>query len=89
MSKNLKKEQVNYNREKFNKVVKEWYVSKGSQYLLRYPTVYILNDTNDKNNYEVYVGETNNIKYRTKQHLIKGESEWLDLSNSDTSSCML
>src|SRR5699024_4418775 len=86
MSKNLKIEQINYNSQQLNQVVSNWEVSEDSKYLLRYPTVYIINDKNEKNNFDVYVGETNNIKNRTRQHLNKIDSEWLNLSSSKTSS---
>ncbi|MFP5164442.1 DUF2075 domain-containing protein [Staphylococcus equorum] len=86
MNKNLKIEEINYNSEELNQVVSNWEVSEDSKYLLRYPTVYIINDKNKKNNFDVYVGETTNIKNRTKQHLNKSDSDWLNLSNSDTSS---
>lgn len=39
--------------------------------LLQFPTVYIHN-WKDKNEYEIYIGETNNIIQRTKQHYEKG-----------------
>ncbi len=86
MNKNLKIEEINYNSEELNQVVSNWEISEDSKYLLRYPTVYIINDKNKKNNFDVYVGETNNIKNRTKQHLNKSDSDWLNLSNSETSS---
>src|SRR5699024_7631929 len=44
------------------------------------------NDKNEKNNFAVYVGESNNIKNRTRQHLNKIDSEWLNLSSTKTSS---
>lgn len=51
--------------------------SKERDILLQFPTVYIHNwkDTND---YEVYIGESNNIIQRTKQHYDTGtdESKW-------------
>ena len=38
--------------------------------ILEYPTVYIHN-WNNKEDYEVYIGESNNIIQRTKQHYDK------------------
>ena len=42
-----------------------------SAVLTEYPTVYVINDVSDnqKNNFTVYVGETNDIQRRTLQHL--------------------
>lgn len=37
--------------------------------LLEYPTVYIVYDREKPRSYQVYVGETNNIEQRTRQHL--------------------
>lgn len=43
---------------------------KHRKYLLDYPTVYIINNEAIKNTYNIYIGETSNIKARTRQHLI-------------------
>lgn len=42
---------------------------KNRKYLLDYPTVYIINNEAKQNTYNIYIGETSNIKARTKQHL--------------------
>lgn len=60
--------------------------------LLRYPTVYVVNDKKQKakqvnTQYSVYVGETNNIVQRTTQHLHedpKTRDDWKKLSKSET-----
>ena len=39
------------------------------EYLIDYPTVYVINNETKKDTYNVYVGETSNIKVRTNQHL--------------------
>lgn len=39
-----------------------------AQYLVEYPTVYVINDQ-QKKEYTVYVGETNDIQRRTWEHL--------------------
>lgn len=44
---------------------------KNRKYLLEYPTVYIINNEINTNTYNVYVGETSNIKVRTNQHLTR------------------
>lgn len=50
---------------------------KEREILLEYPTVYIHN-WEDSEDYEVYIGESNNIIQRTKQHYDKSqeEAEW-------------
>lgn len=55
--------------------------------LINYPTVYIINKSDNKNkvNYTVYVGETNDIQRRTFQHLDsdpQSRSDWKKLSET-------
>ncbi len=53
------------------------------KYFLDYPTVYIINNELEKKKYNVYIGETSNIKARTKQHLIANKiNEELSKSSS-------
>lgn len=59
-----------------------------AKYLLDYPTVYIVHDEKKSRKFSVYIGETSNIRQRTKQHLIedpKKRDDWEDLANSDDS----
>lgn len=42
-------------------------LSQGKEYILEYPTVYIIYSKNEES-YQVYVGETNNINQRTREH---------------------
>lgn len=59
--------------------------------LLDYPTVYIIYKKNKKDMYDVYVGETNNIRQRTTQHLLedpKTRSDW-DAFRADKSTKMI
>ncbi|MBT1175291.1 DUF2075 domain-containing protein [Bifidobacterium sp. LC6] len=56
------------------KLVKDSELENTMLYLLAYPTVYIVcsetrNRYSAKNEYTAYVGETNNIRQRTKEHL--------------------
>lgn len=44
---------------------------KNREYLIDYPTVYVINNKTKKDSYNIYVGETSNIKTRTNQHLSK------------------
>lgn len=46
---------------------------KSRKYLLDYPTVYIINNEARENTYNVYIGETSNIKARTNQHLLTND----------------
>jgi hypothetical protein len=43
--------------------------NKNREYLIDYPTVYVINNETKKDTYNVYVGETSNIKVRANQHL--------------------
>lgn len=55
------------------------------KYLLRYPTVYIVNDGEQKNNYSIYIGETTNIKRRTLEHLsneLQTREDWQKFASS-------
>ncbi|CAK8054745.1 DUF2075 domain-containing protein [Eupransor demetentiae] len=51
--------------------------------ILQYPTVYIVNDKK-KETFDVYVGETNNIKNRTYQHLQEDRDDWEKFNASNT-----
>lgn len=44
----LKIENIQYSLEKLNHSVQNWKTSSDGKYLLRYPTVYIINDKNVK-----------------------------------------
>ena len=59
-----------------------------AKYLLDYPTVYIVHDEKKSREFSVYIGETSDIRQRTKQHLIedpKKREDWESLANSDDS----
>ncbi|WP_423216798.1 DUF2075 domain-containing protein [Streptococcus equinus] len=64
-------EKVSYNSFSVKAIKDKNLSEKEEQLLLDYPTVYIIDDElpNKKHNYSVYVGETSDIKRRTKQHL--------------------
>lgn len=64
-------EKVSYNSFSVKAIKDKNLPEKDEQLLLDYPTVYIIDDelSNKKYNYSVYVGETSDIKRRTKQHL--------------------
>lgn len=85
----LKIENINYSLENLDNSVRKWNTSANGKFLLRYPTVYIINDKKSENNFEVYVGETADIRNRTRQHLnadTKVKSFWEDFSESKKSS---
>lgn len=85
----LKIENINYSLENLDNSVRKWNTSTNGKFLLRYPTVYIINDKKSENNFEVYVGETADIRNRTRQHLnadTKVKSFWKDFSESKKSS---
>lgn len=85
MRNSLKIENIQYSLENLNNSVQKWQTSSDGKYLLRYPTVYIINDKKRENNFEVYVGETADIRNRTRQHLnvdTKLKPFWEDFSSS-------
>ncbi|WP_204253611.1 DUF2075 domain-containing protein [Mammaliicoccus sciuri] len=89
MRNSLKIENIQYSLENLNNSVQKWQTSADGKYLLRYPTVYIINDKKRENNFEVYVGETADIRNRTRQHLnvdTKLKPFWEDFSSSSNSS---
>ncbi|MEB7394176.1 DUF2075 domain-containing protein [Mammaliicoccus sciuri] len=89
MRNSLKVENIQYSLENLNNSVQKWQTSIDGKYLLRYPTVYIINDKKRENNFEVYVGETADIRNRTRQHLnvdTKLKPFWEDFSTSSNSS---
>ncbi|MCD8920073.1 DUF2075 domain-containing protein [Staphylococcus gallinarum] len=85
----LKIENMQYSLENLNNSVQKWKSSSDGKYLLRYPTVYIINDKKSGSNFEVYIGETADIRNRTRQHLNvdrKIKTFWDDFSISNNSS---
>lgn len=60
--------------------------NKNREYLIEYPTVYVINDKKS-NNFNVYVGESNNIIQRTTQHFNE-EREDMDRFKKSSSSKM-
>lgn len=68
-------------------VVNEKISEKSSKYIVDYPTVYIIeNKGGKKGKHSVYVGETNNIFQRTKEHLNvdskkENRDDWIKLAN--------
>ena len=89
MRNSLKIENIQYSLENLNNSVQKWQTSIDGKYLLRYPTVYIINDKKHENNFEVYVGETADIRNRTRQLLnvdTKLKPFWENFSTSSNSS---
>ncbi|ATH61540.1 uncharacterized protein ACUXOR_000137 [Staphylococcus pasteuri] len=85
----LKIENIKYSLDNLDSSVQKWNSSADGRYLLRYPTVYIINDKKRENNFEVYVGETADIRNRTRQHLnadTKVKTFWEEFSESNQSS---
>ena len=64
-------QEINYSEEGLKKFSYSAanFSKKKKEYLLDYPTVYIINNEIKKDTYNVYVGETSNIKIRASQHL--------------------
>src|SRR5690625_3711008 len=64
-------QEINYSEDglkKFNESAVN-FSKKNREYLIDYPTVYVINNETKKNTYNVYVGETSNTKIRASQHL--------------------
>lgn len=63
-------QQVKYDMDSIETLKKATQTNRETEKLMfDYPTVYIIYDKRSKQDYEVYVGETNDIERRTKQHL--------------------
>jgi len=75
-----------------NKLIKS-NSSEESKILFRYPTIYIVNDKMAKgNSYSVYVGETNDIKRRTSEHLqidTRNDDFWKSIKDSTNAEMFL
>lgn len=84
--------EIAYSREELDRFVEDLRLEEvddpasNAKYLLDYPTVYIVHDeVSDK--YQIYIGETTNIRDRTIQHLNadpKTRDDWRHFSESTT-----
>lgn len=82
--------EIDYNNEAVNSLEVGILQEEGSnaKYLLDYPTVYIVHDEKKSHKVSVYIGETSDIRQRTKQHLVedpKKREDWEGLANSEDS----
>lgn len=82
--------EIDYTKEAVESLEVEILQEEGpnAKYLLNYPTVYIVHDEKKSRKFSVYIGETSDIRQRTKQHLIedpKKREDWKELANSDDS----
>ncbi|MQS76559.1 DUF2075 domain-containing protein [Companilactobacillus halodurans] len=92
-------EEINYDNDSLTELEKKINSTDKSKLLFRYPTIYIVNEkTNSKknqksfDNYSVYVGETNDIKRRTNEHLQIDSKEskfWKDIEQSNSAEMFL
>lgn len=67
---------IDYNAKALKELREE---THNNELLFDYPTVYLIYKRDAHGQYNVYVGETNNIRQRTKQHLIedpKTRKDW-------------
>ncbi|WP_143462648.1 DUF2075 domain-containing protein [Levilactobacillus enshiensis] len=72
--------------------IKEKVSGQHVELLLEYPTVYIVYDQEKPQSYQVYVGETNDIEQRTRQHLdddIHDRQDWQYLADSQDSQLLV
>lgn len=84
--------EIAYSREELDRFVDELRLEEiedpasNARYLLDYPTVYIVHDE-IRDKYQIYIGETSNIRSRTIQHLDadpKSRVDWRQFSESET-----
>lgn len=81
---------INYDSLTLNSIKSQKLNENDQSLILDYPTVYIINDkdSKQKSKYIVYIGETNDIGRRTKQHLYddirNGREDFIELSDSAT-----
>jgi len=90
-------EEIKYDSKSLDDFSKNVTDQTESKILFRYPTIYIVNDQiksskKVSNKYSVYVGETNDIKRRTNEHLqidTKSEEFWRNIQNSQNAEMFL
>lgn len=84
--------EFDYSEEAIKRIEHQMKNEQDEKYLLRFPTVYIVNDREKNNQYSVYIGETTNIKRRTLEHLKNDKisrEDWDKLSSSENSKIMV
>ncbi|WP_334331620.1 DUF2075 domain-containing protein [Companilactobacillus sp. HBUAS59544] len=98
MEKNISKplvEEINYDSNSlsnFENTLVSSNNKKEDEILFRYPTIYIVNNKKHKDSFNVYVGETNDIKRRTNEHLqidTKTDQFWQNIKDSPDSKMFL
>lgn len=100
MERNIPKpivKEIKYNNESLNNFEQSLEISnkkEESKILFRYPTIYIVNEPEKKpkDSYSVYVGETNDIKRRTNEHLqidTNGNLFWKNVKSSNQAEMFL
>jgi len=90
-------EEIKYDSKSLDEFSKDITDQTESKILFRYPTIYIVNDQiksskKVSNKYSVYVGETNDIKRRTNEHLnidTKTEKFWKNIQSSQNAEMFL
>lgn len=79
-------EKVNYSAEGIKQLSQQLSSEQQKRVILRYPTVYIINEEEKEQTYSVYIGETADINRRTLQHLqddSKVREDWEKFSLSE------
>lgn len=78
---------VNYNDKNIKNLSKKiTALNEKSKFITSYPTVYIINSQKGTQQYEVYVGETNDIVRRTIEHRNEGKrDDWTKLNKDENS----
>lgn len=84
--------QIDYDLDSIDALKAEFGSQDDAHIILDYPTVYIVYDENDTNTYSVYVGETNDIRRRSIEHLLEDprtREDWNTLKNSEQSKLII
>lgn len=80
--------EIGFSKEELEQLEISLTDDKKRQYIINYPTVYVVNDRQQAQKYSVYVGETTDIHRRTIEHINNDPTtreDWSDLAKSDTS----
>lgn len=83
--------EFDYSKHAFDEITKEIPNNK-LKYILNYPTVYLINDKINKENFSVYVGETTDVKRRTIEHIhrdVQQNNSWEKFASSETSKMLV
>lgn len=80
--------EIKYNKTDISNLTNDINLKIDEKYnlIINYPTVYIIDDMQNKGKYFIYVGETNDIVRRTLEHIgnERNRQDWFEINNSKT-----